>query len=240
MADAVVGVVVSCTGIASSRSNEQGNCTLRVPAEAPLQDIYAFKSGQGLDYLTFPKADRATTADLPQPPDLSRPVTMKLIGARRSVIKLVDPKGQPIAGVRVSPWYFQKPEWRHGDDLNIDGVQGFEKKSDSKGVVVFDWIPSWDKQYLIFWPSGGDRWTRSRIIWQPDIQPAEKTLQLQRTVPIRGQVRHADGRPAADIAVQCREARKSLESMDFAAKRRPTRKADLRFASIRIRPIFLR
>ena len=200
VSDAVVGVVGSYHRLASGRSSQQGVCKLRVAANAPLQSIYAFKSGIGLDYLTFPGADRKTTSDLPQPPDLSRPITMKLTGAKTVRIKLVDPKDQPIAGVGVSPWLFQKPEWNQRDDLNTSGVPDFVCKTGADGVATFDWIPTWDKGTLIFWPSDDD-WNHARIEWEPAKDRGVKVVQLQRLVPVRGHVRHADGRPAAGILV---------------------------------------
>jgi beta-lactamase regulating signal transducer with metallopeptidase domain/protocatechuate 3,4-dioxygenase beta subunit len=208
VADAVVGVVVSYRGIASGRSNTEGKCALRVPANAPLQNIYAFKSGKGLDYVVFPTVAPAATNDGPQPPDLSRPVTLQLSGARTIRIMLVDPEGKPIKGVGVTPWIFQKPQWSHGNDLNICGVADFHVDTDAAGVATFDWIPTWDKETPIFWTLDLDRWTSPRIEWDAATDTAVKVVQLQRRVPVRGRVRHADGRPVAGASVdaQCNVA----------------------------------
>ena len=200
--DAVVGVVAEYMGLDRGRTDPQGKVTLRVPVEAPLKNIYALKSGVGLDYLSLPDAERATTGDLPQPLDLSRPQFLKLDGARTVKIKLIDPEGRPIQGVRVAPWYFHKPKWEGSDDLNISSVEDFQTKSDSAGVAVFDWIPFWDKEPTWFWPSDRDRWTGDRITVNLSQVFSETTVQLQRRVPVRGEVRHSDGRPAAGVLIQ--------------------------------------
>jgi beta-lactamase regulating signal transducer with metallopeptidase domain/protocatechuate 3,4-dioxygenase beta subunit len=200
--DAIVGAVASCRGIATGHSDTRGNCTLRIPTEHPLEDIYALKSGLGMDYLSFPTAYSDTSGDLPPPPDLSRRVILKLTGAKTVRIKLVDPEGRPVEGVGLFPWLFQKPEFGSRNCLNIGGVNDSSARTDSAGVAVFDWIPTWDKQSIVFWPHGGDRWTTNRIEWKPGKDSAVKVVRLQRLVPVRGQVRHADGRPAADVTIE--------------------------------------
>ncbi len=202
VADAVVGTVVEYMGLDAGRSDAEGKYTLRIPADAALKNIYALKSGLGMDYLSMPPAERATTGDVPQPLDLSRTQILKLDGARTVKIKLIDPEGRPIEGVCVAPWYFQKPEWGYLDKLNIGSVEDFQKKTDAAGVATFDWIPSWHREQIIFWPSAPDQWTGDRITWEPTHNSAVKTALLQRTVPVRGQVRHADGRAAVGILIQ--------------------------------------
>jgi hypothetical protein len=172
--------------IAGGKSNSEGRDVLRVPADAPLQSLYAFKSGLGLDYWAFPHAARATTGDVPQPPDLNKPLILKLTGARTVRIRLLDPAGQPIVGMGVFPWYFQKPEWGRLDDLNVSGTRDFRMLTDATGTAAFDWIPTWNEQAIIFWPGVGDQWTHDRIVWEPQKDPPEMTAQLQRTVPVRG------------------------------------------------------
>ena len=117
-------------------------------------------------------------------------------------VKLIDPEGRPIPGIRLVSWLFRKPQWTVLDCLNISGVKDFQKKTDAAGTAVFDWIPKWNKQLIVFWQDGGERWTDNRIEWDPQKDPPEITVSLQRTVPVRGQVRHADGSPAAGILIQ--------------------------------------
>ena len=69
VADAVVGAVAAYTAVGSGYSDQQGKLTLRVPANTPLQSIYALKSGIGLDYLSVPEAERA-----PRATSRSRPI----------------------------------------------------------------------------------------------------------------------------------------------------------------------
>ncbi len=201
---AVVGVVCAQRGLDHVRSDSQGKASLLVPADAPLHRVYAFQSGLGLDYLSFPGKDRALTGDLPQAPDLSRPLVLKLDGAKTVRLRLVDPEDRPLAGISVFPWYFSKPKWR--DDLNLSGLFQFRAKTDAKGLVAFDWIPAWYAQPLTLWHESRDRWVPARITYDPAKQQGEMTVRLLRTVPVRGKVRFADGRPAEGIGVEGRGA----------------------------------
>ncbi len=195
-----MGIESDFHGIVSSLSDSEGRSFLRVPADAPLQNVYAFKSGLGLDYMSFPGKERAQTGDLPQPPDLSRAIELTLAGVTTVSLRLLDPKGQPIEGVVVYPWYFKKPTWR--DDLNIGGVQDFSKTTDADGTVTFDWIPVWYDQPITFWHRAVDTWTPTRITYDLHKEHGKMIVVLQHTVPIRGQVRYSDGRPAAGIEVK--------------------------------------
>ena len=238
VADAMVGVVVDYRGLETGHSDQYGKYTLRIPAKAPLQNIYALKSGLGLDYLSFPAAGRVSP-DLPQPPDLSRPLILQLKGATTIRIKLIDTEGRPIEGIPVGPWYLQKPEWGPLDMLNIGGVKDFQKKSDAAGMAVFDWIPSWNKQSIFFWPSGGDRWARDRIAWDPGITrkiPPKSRRDCNGPCPFAARCVMPTGLPLPASRSKRRET--GNPSIIIGAKLGPTKREDMSFGCFPIRFTF--
>lgn len=192
-----IGVIASYYGLDSGRSDSEGRCVLRAPADAPLESVYALKSGKGLDYVSFPGPERATT----WAPDLSRPLTLKFEGAMTYRVKCVDSHGKPISGVSVVPTGFDKPGWSHIDGLNVSGTCECWGTTDSSGVAVFDWIPVWGKQWISFGVFG-DGWSYGRLEWKPSDTAVEKTVQLVQMVALRGRVRGADGRPASDVMME--------------------------------------
>ena len=141
VADAVVGAVPSYAGLAKGHSDGQGKFTLRVPAGAPLRNIYALKSGLGLDYVAFDPKKKAASNDEPTEPVATRPRVLTLDGAKTVRIKFIDPEGRPLPGIIVSPWYFQKANRPHRepwDNLNISGVDSFRVKTDADGNLIWD------------------------------------------------------------------------------------------------------
>ncbi|MCX7424273.1 MAG: carboxypeptidase regulatory-like domain-containing protein, partial [Planctomycetia bacterium] len=207
VADAVVGAVVAYRGLATGRSDQTGSCTLRIPADAPLQSVYAMKSGLGLDYVAFPTKDNGAVAgDGQSPPDPNRTHVLTLGGAKTARIKLLDPEDRPLVGIDVVPWVFEKerrPRREVWDDLNISGVADFRVKTGADGVAVFDWLPAWQSGRINFWPQvEKDYWAPERIMVDLKAGESEVTARLVRTVPVHGQVRFADGRPAEGIWVQ--------------------------------------
>jgi beta-lactamase regulating signal transducer with metallopeptidase domain len=207
VSDAVVGAVVSYEGIDTGRSDRRGNCVLRIPAEARLQNVYAFKSGLGLDYAAFPPKDMASTDNDESHKSAASPSpVLTLSGAKTARIKLVDPEGRPLAGMVIYPWYFEKQDRSHREDwktLNIAGVAAFHARTDADGVAVFDWLPTWNTTRITFWHREDQAryWARERIIFDPKSGKEDVTVKLVRTVPIGGRVRFADGRPAEGIQV---------------------------------------
>ena len=205
VADARVGAVASYEEIDGGRSDQQGNCVLRIPVGATLQSIYAFKSKQGLDYVAFPPKDMASHDGDPSSTSIvsPRPV-LTLAGAKTVRIKLVDPQGRPVAGMWLYPWLFDKQTTysKHWMTLNIAGVAAFHAKTDVDGVAVFDWLPAWNAQGITFWPKRSDsRYVHERITFDSKSGKDELTVQLVHTVPLRGRLQFADGRPAAGIQV---------------------------------------
>ena len=213
---AMVGAVVSYEEIDSGRSDKQGNCVLKIPAKARLQNLYAFKPGLGLDYVWFPTKEAAVDGEKPTKLDASPAPVLTLSGAKTARIKLVDPEGKPVPAVELSPWYFAKesrPDRGSENMLNISSVAAFHAKTGADGVAVFDWLPVWNTSRITFWHGKQSRYCApERIEFDPKSGKDELTVKLLRTVPLGGRVRFADGRPAAGIQVEATGA--GYQSLD--------------------------
>jgi hypothetical protein len=100
----------------------------------------------------------------------------------------------------VHPWYIHKPG--ESDELNISGILSFYAATDSAGEVTFDWIPAWNDQSIIFWPSS-NRFSRgARLEYDPKKPPLQPlTGTLQRLVEVSGTVRDAAGHHVANADI---------------------------------------
>ena len=210
LAGATVGIVADCREMDQGRSDAEGKCVLRMPADVELRNIYALKSGQGVDYVAFPLKGMAlekkddTSKESDENEKLS--VALKLDGAKTVRIKLVDPEGKPVEGLKVSPGWFFKDEAsleNCRNELSLSGVKAFHVKTDADGVAAFDWFPVWQTSPMAFWKLADKEktWVSKRIDFDPSEGKEELTVSLVRTVPLRGQVRFPDGSPAAGVQV---------------------------------------
>ena len=76
---------------------------VRLPADAPVLVVAAFKDGVGLDYFENYLYTPATEFG-----DLPAELTLALAGARTVTVRVVGPGGPPVAGVSVSASFVGK------------------------------------------------------------------------------------------------------------------------------------
>jgi beta-lactamase regulating signal transducer with metallopeptidase domain/uncharacterized GH25 family protein/thiol-disulfide isomerase/thioredoxin len=202
--NAVVGAVLNYEGIDTAQSDSQGKCFLKIPGDQQLQSIFAFKSGLGLDYIAWPPKDMTTADDAKPQPEDGQQLKLSLTGAKTVKIKLLDPEDRPLAGINIYPWLFAKPETKEirWNELNIAGVPAFYVKTNAEGVALFDWLPATNAYPITFWHRTAPDFVGKRIDVDYKSNSEEITAKLVRTVPLRGQVRHADGHPAKGIKVK--------------------------------------
>ncbi len=201
---AFVGASLTVEPLDSGHTDRNGKCTLRVPAEAPMQNVFALKSGFGLDYVAFKPKDMASLESGPSDElEIKMSTVLTLDGARTVQVKLLDPEGKPMAGAKVNSWYFQKPRQsalEHWNTLNVSGIRELTEKTDVHGLVRFDWLPAWNTDKITFSYSPPQEYCLSkRIEFDPKGDKKELTARLVRTVLLGGKVRFPDGRLAADL-----------------------------------------
>ena len=177
---------------ARADTNPGGLATLRIPADARVEWIYAVKPGLGCDYAEFGSRDSkpergAAAGELPEH------VGLMLEGGRTARIKALDAEGRPIAGTGFVLWLLKK-------DGRSSEVNAFSRSmyatTGPDGVATFDWLPV-TKDLLQFWPTDDTYANRRVVVEEQQTQPV--TTRLFRTEAIRGRVVHADGTPAAGI-----------------------------------------
>ena len=133
---------------ARASTNPEGLATLRIPADARVEWIYAVKSGLGCDYAEFgsrgPKPEGGAAAG-----ELPEHVGLMLESGRTARIKAMDAEGRPIAGTGFVLWLLKK-------DGRSSEVNSFSRSmyaaTGPDGVATFDWLPV-TKDLLQFWPT---------------------------------------------------------------------------------------
>ena len=197
--DAQVGVISNQTEIDRGTSNFNGEVVFQIPADAHLENVYALRSGCGIDFLGWPKQREQLS-------NLTTPLIMKLDGAQSIRIKAIDSEGKPISGLKVVPLRFNVP--RSAFCFPLAAIPRLEQATDDEGLAIFDWIPldsHWpsNKEYVVFFEvaSVDDDWTFGKLSISLTEHGVVTPLRMQRTVPVRGKVAFEDGRPASDVEV---------------------------------------
>jgi RNA polymerase sigma factor (sigma-70 family) len=196
VADAEVFFLADFRVSAEGRTDADGRWRGDVPADVKNWGLFARKANIGFDY-AVPKPKPGSREDM-QP--LPEQIELTLDGARPLRVKSVDRQGKAIAGVKVGPWYVQKPD--RGSDINLGGIHERWPRTDNKGIAVIDWLP---KQFVNAIPILSDHEDYFAQEEQPAIM-ADKPIEEMTIVflpkeKLSGRVTHADGRPAAEITI---------------------------------------
>jgi hypothetical protein len=127
-----------------------------------------------------------------------------LDGVSPLTVRVVDDQQQPLPGIRLYPWLMRKES--EPDSLNLSYfTDTFSQWSDESGETTFDWIPSWQRSMIQVWPSA-EGFVHKRGVYDVRSGDGRIEMQLDRLVPIRGQVADAMGEPVRDITVAARGA----------------------------------
>jgi RNA polymerase sigma factor (sigma-70 family) len=199
LAGAQAGVFSDYVIVAQAVSDAQGRATLRVPADCPVECVYAWKHGLGFDYRSYLKSRDTSDRHAKAPAVPATAIPLKLDWARTLRVTAKDADGKPIANMRLYPWYLTKPgETTH---INIAGAaEEFGATTNDQGVATWDWLPNWETHPVTIWPRSADHAQR-RLSWDPKAGDTA-TLVLDRLEWLRGKVTHFNGAPAADITIQ--------------------------------------
>lgn len=199
IANATAGVLADYRDWGTGLTDDQGRIVFHLPRDVEFQKAFAISDGHGADYKIF-SVPRSMTGDrLHRPPAWpDHPVQLKLEGARSLKVLLTETDGTPIPGVKVYPWYIQKPNY---PDLDLSGFNSLvAETTDANGAVVFQWIPHWHQKQLTIWPSDQQH-VHQRSVYDPKTGNDTLTIQLEKLVPISGRITLPDGSPARGIEV---------------------------------------
>ncbi|MFO1007374.1 MAG: carboxypeptidase regulatory-like domain-containing protein [Planctomycetaceae bacterium] len=194
------GITNEVAALDSMKSDDQGRAVLMSPSTIRVDYVYAYKAGIGFDYRAYvlpPQRRDDPEALAPELPDTPQKLTLD--GVRPLRVRVTGMDGNAISGVEVYPWLLMKPG--QTEQLNLNDMQDqFSVTSDSQGEVVFDWIPQWQKQGLILWPTK-EGYVRHRSLYDPETGGGTFTMTLEHLVPLRGKVTNRDGSPAPGIKI---------------------------------------
>ncbi len=188
---ATAGAQGNFTLLDRQHTDRQGRATLRLAASLPLQDVFAFKAGDGLDYCHYHSPDEPVAQPGSRPQDDAKLVDLKLAGARTVHIRVTQTGGRPVAGVRIRPWFFTLP--KKGSILNL-APDAIEAVTDRDGTATFAQVPTQNQGTIIFNLFTQDYFVPKRL----EFEPASKTGDLAAVVVpwehVGGKVIFASGR----------------------------------------------
>jgi len=176
----------------SAIADEQGQVTLKIPADAEIEWIYAYLDHSGLDYyenyVAFPTRERLA---------LPANLTLTLAGNQTAKVRVVDSDEQPVAGVTVVPWTVQiKGKLSY---LNFSGMSDFPITNEA-GVAEFAWIPANLEGRVSFETQHARYHCPESPVFETE--NVELTFHVLRVATVRGRVTLADGSPVAGVHLQ--------------------------------------
>ncbi len=177
--------------IASRPTNNNGQATLQLPADARVDWITARHDDHGYDYYenydSYPTPER-----LPVP----RELTLTLNNGSQAEVKVVDSQDKPLAGAELIPWTIHKKGKL--SDVNLSGMSS-GVTSDANGIARFPWIPTDLVGRVTFLVND-----RTLHCPQSAVFPSNgpSIAKIFRTAIVRGKITYADGSPAQGIHLQ--------------------------------------
>ncbi len=198
VAGAIVGACAHLHEVETETSDSEGRAVLRVPTDVELDSVFAAKPEIGLDYFNYRSPGETPNNPYTLAAD-TRSIEFVLNGARTARLRIVDGNQRPLAGVRVAPWYLERP--RKGRDFNVQAMETFTKTTDAAGLATFHIIPADNRRktpFIVFKP---DYAMLDRPSFDPESTSDEIRVVLLHKELIRGSVSFPDGKPAAGAAV---------------------------------------
>ncbi|QDU36239.1 Nickel uptake substrate-specific transmembrane region [Maioricimonas rarisocia] len=181
-------------------TGEDGRFVSWLAAQQNVRSVYAFASGEGFDYRSYELTVAQRQDPNAKPPELPNgPIRLTLDGVHPVTVQVVDDDGKPMDGVPIYPWILRRGT--NSASINLSYVAGeVTQPTDAAGNATFEWLPAWQERPVTFWPHI-DGYVRRRGSYDPNGGGGELTIRLQRLVPMRGRVVHANGEPAAGAII---------------------------------------
>ncbi|MCO6048134.1 hypothetical protein NG895_29925 [Aeoliella sp. ICT_H6.2] len=196
--DATVLLQSSFRDVFRGTTDQQGRAALRVPHSAPRQTIVAMKPGLGLDYFAFTYPGMPKTDPNLLPPTHDEPIELVLNGSREVIVEVVDQDGNPLAGAKVYPWLYLKPD--KGADLNLSGMPEFQYTTDDSGRCTFE-VPADLSRVTTIWARMEGYSATERANYDPkSLEPIVQATLVQ-MVSLSGKVALPEGVQGSDITI---------------------------------------
>ena len=222
--EAVVYVQAGNGVVERLETDANGQVTVIYPEGLRLQTIGAVKARVGCDYHAFEKLSdfaHGPVSKRKPPQDFEGVIRLTLDGVREASVKVIGPDGEPLAGVVMMAGYsviYHDALWV------VYGLPEFARETDAQGVARFDMLSTHENGGVGVMP----RFTRKEWYLSEDPQGAilnlqksnSATLQIAVKLLVGGEVRHADGSPAAGIAIRAAGDFKSKNASWFSERAR--------------------
>lgn len=186
----VAAIAESCVA-ATGSTDQKGQVTLEIPADAEVEWIYGYHDSHGFDYYenyaAFPSHER-----LPLPDN----VTLTFDGNQTARVRVADSDEKPVPGVAVVPWIIRKK-----GKLSYINLADLESLTTNEaGRVEFPWMPASLEGRVTFLIRHPKYHCPKLPLFESE--SVELTAHVLRVVPVRGKVTFADGSPAAGVHLQ--------------------------------------
>lgn len=192
--EATVVLIASDQELMKTETDQEGNASLRFPADAKVDWIIAYKAGSGFDY--YENYNAWPTQDRLQVPERFE---LKLAGAVSAIIEVRDSDDNPVPNIMVAPWLIETEG--KITRLNMSGL-GIQR-TDEDGQALFDWLPNNLKGRINFLIQDEKYYCATNPIYVLNTEEVvTRTARVQRVATVQGTVRHADGSPAPGIRLQ--------------------------------------
>ena len=186
------------------KTSDTGRVSVRLPTSERIESVAAWKNNAGFDYRIY-ALSRSRQADtkavIPEFP-AQQPERLMLEGVAPLTVEFVDDEDKPIAGVEAYPWLLQKKGAPDSFNLSFF-AELFIEKANTAGSATFNWMPAWQEQGVTVWPRA-EGYERPRGNYDPKTGDGKLQLQLNRLVPIRGQVVDSEANPVGGVEVIAR------------------------------------
>ncbi len=175
------------------RTNGSGKATLLVPSNASVKRALAFKSGAGFDTADVSAQVNPYADDS----EADGEIALTLRGAKTAVVRVVDERNRPAAGVEIVPTAFRGAGV---PKVNVGLCPATHRFTNDKGEATFDWFPkeATGGQYRI---EDDSDVTQLRATQGSIASGVDLTYVVSRPTVISGRVKNEDGTPAANVIV---------------------------------------
>ena len=189
--------------LARGKTATDGLVTLRYPADAAIDGVFAMKAGAGFDHWFSPE-ESDDQAEIP------RQISLQLQGAFTAHVRVVDDGGEPVAGaqVQVEQMSSSRAAARAGRTPYLRFCKETSARTDNDGVARFDWLPADRQGAVVFDLYSQDfkapkraRLPLGRVVKSNAVGPHEIALPVVRLTTISGTVTDAAGKPVAGVGI---------------------------------------
>ncbi|QEG20604.1 M56 family metallopeptidase [Mariniblastus fucicola] len=183
-------------------TDKEGMYSFRAPVESSISNVFAYKEGYGVDYLSCEKPDdrRNQPNVLPKPFLANETRTLILEPPAPFVTLVVDENGEPVEDAIVRPWLLENGEQAQ---FNLSLVNDLiQRKTDASGRATIDWFPRWQKAPVTISPSKANH-DRSNGTWEPGQSEVRITMEKIKMTRISGVLLDQAGNPVPGCQVRC-------------------------------------